>query len=93
MTKENSTMNKIFNHILKARKGHYCHALEVNYIYELECIVESLIDELHDDFNVADFIEFFNTLSVYYLGEDDIEEQAIYDFDFEEHINYIFGVL
>ena len=38
-------MNKIFNEILKARKGHYCHCVEVNHAYELESIADQIIDE------------------------------------------------
>jgi len=88
--------NKILTKIIEDRKGHYCHALEVNFEYELENIVESFIDETnhykpypykkHEEYSVEEFIEFFQTMDIYYLGEDKEEEEKVHNFDFEYYI-------
>lgn len=93
-------MNKILNHILEQRHGHYCHVIEVTSTYEIDCIVESLIDELKDQFTKEDFIEFFSTMQVIaYIDPDENDglemtseqEDEIYNFSFTEAIDYIYG--
>lgn len=84
-------MNKIYEHVVSARGGHYCHALEIDSAYIFECVIESIIDELgHDErFTLADFIQFFETIELYYYydagGLDDCdqlsEEQQAQDED------------
>jgi len=64
-------MNKIYEHILKARNGHYCHALEVGSAYEMECVIESLIDELGEQFTLADYLDFFLSIELYHLPDED----------------------
>ena len=79
-------MNKILEYIIEQRKGHYCHALEVHEAYELESIAEGLINELGDKYTELEYIEFFESMSIYYLGEDSTKEQEVYNFNFKEYI-------
>lgn len=83
-------MNKLLNHIIEERKGHYCHDIEVRDTLEIESIIESAIDAYNphnqDNFTDIEFIEFFESITVHYLGEDDKEEQKCYAFDFNEYI-------
>mgnify|MGYP003645484378 CR=1 FL=1 len=80
-------MNKLFNKILKQKKGFYVHAIEVNNIQEIESIIESVIQE-NEEFSEKEFIEFFESMELYYLGEDPEEEEKVFDFSFESFIKY-----
>ena len=84
--------NRILDKIIEDRKGHYCHALEVNDTYELESIVESLIDDLGEEYLESEYIEFFQSMELYYLGDDDKKEQEVYNFDFSEYIKGTFYI-
>jgi len=77
---------KIIDIIINKRKGHYCHAIQVSDIYEIESIVEHIISEFKYSHSEDDIIEFFNTMSIYYLGENPEMEKAVYDFNFTEYI-------
>ncbi|MBC8302159.1 MAG: hypothetical protein H8E55_41135 [Pelagibacterales bacterium] len=79
-------MNNLLEQIIQERKGHYCHALEVNDVYHLESVVESVIESF-PEFDEYTYIDFFETLELYCLGED---EKQVYDFSFE---NYIRGTI
>ena len=76
-------MKSIIDTIIEARHGHYCHALEVSDVYELESVAEAIIDEFPDR-PESDYLDFFNSIEVYSL--DDANEQAIYDFSFTDYI-------
>ena len=84
-------MNRILNKILKERQGHYVHALEVETVYELEQITETLYHELKESFFHNEIIDFLSTMDIYYLAEVEIpkEEKEIYNFNIEEHIKNI----
>ena len=77
-------MNKILEEIIKSRKGHYCHCLEVEEVYELECIAESITEEFQDKHSKNEIIEFLETLGVYCLNDDN--EDDIYNFSFSEYV-------
>lgn len=91
-------MNPIYESIIKARQGQYCHALEVTYTYELESIVEAIIEEYSnqlDDGSITeeDIIDFFTTMSIYYLDDDELSddensllEEELYSFSFTDYI-------
>ena len=64
-------MNKLLNCVIESRKGHYCHALELGTAYELECVIESIIDEMGEQFTLADYIDFFNSIELYYYYDKD----------------------
>ena len=76
--------NKILLDVIAKRNGHYCHALEVNNIYELQAIIENLHDDFTKEYNLDDIIEFFNTIEIYCL--DDKNEEEIFSFDI---VNFI----
>lgn len=91
-------MNPIYESIIKARQGNYCHALEVTYTYELESIVEAIIEEYSDQLDDGsitekDVIDFFTTMSIYYLDDDELSddenlllENEVYSFNFKDYI-------
>lgn len=81
-------MNKIFETILDERNGHYCHCLEVSNAYDLEGIVENMIDNYGDTFTEEEYIDFFESMEIYYLSDNENEasETAVYDFSFRKYI-------
>lgn len=78
-------MNRLFDKILKERKGFYVHALEVNNTYDIESVIESVILQ-NEDFTENEYIEFFESIELYYLGDDPAEEEKVYNFSFEDYI-------
>lgn len=91
-------MNPILERIIKARQGHYCHALEVTYPHELECIIEAIIEEYSDQLDDGsvtekDIIDFFATMSIYHISDDELSddensllENEVYSFNFTDYI-------
>ena len=78
-------MNTILSNVTKSKGGHYVHVLEVYSRYELESIVEMLYHEFAQQYTTEQIVEFFETLSVYGMG-DDAENENIYELDLEEFI-------
>ena len=78
-------MNNILSNVIKSKGGHYVHVLEVYSRYELESIVEMLYHEFAQQYTTKQILEFFETLSVYGMG-DDAENEKIYNLDLEEFI-------
>lgn len=78
--------NPILETIIAERQGHYCHALEVASVYDLESTIEGLIDCYGDQFTDTDYIEFFQSIELYSLEDDKATEEAIYNFDFDQYI-------
>lgn len=76
-------MNNIIEQIYKNRTN-YCHVLEVNDKYELITCIESLYDEFIIEYNLEEIIDFFNTMEIYCLDED--EEDEVYNFDINEYL-------
>ena len=82
---------KLLDRILENRNGQYCHALELNNYHSFECIIESIIQD-NEDLDKQDFIEFFNTIELYYLPveeENKEEEEELYNFSSTQFINEI----
>lgn len=88
---------KILNHVIKAKNGNYCHAFEFTSVYEYQCLIDSLIEQLQDDFDDSltndDFISFIESASIYYIENKSLTdeqnyaiEQEIHNFDFREYI-------
>ena len=71
--------NPLLTEVIEARNGHYCHALEVNDVYELEGVVEGVI-ESSPDHTEATYIEFFNSIELYCLNDENEEEVLCFDF-------------
>lgn len=78
-------MNTILSNVIKSKGGHYVHVLEVYSRYELESIVEMLYHEFAQQYTTEQILEFFDTLSVYSMG-DDAESDDIYSLDLVEFI-------
>jgi len=76
--------NKILLDVIEKRQGHYCHALEVNNVFELQSIIESLYDEFIKDYTLDDIVNFFNTIELYSLNDDN--ENSIYNFSIKDYI-------
>ena len=69
-------MNPILEMILDNRKGMYLHALEVEDSYELQSILESLVDGFSDKFSKEQIKDFIDTLKIYSLN--DINSDEVY---------------
>ena len=80
-------MNKILNHVINIRQGHYCHALEVNDIFELQACIDAIYNEFIRDYTVKDIICFFDTIELYCLNDNN--ESEVYNFNIK---NYILGL-
>lgn len=63
----------------------YCHVIEVEDVSQLQCIIESIVDENWDKKNV---IEFFNTIQIYCTVDEN--EDEVYSFEIEEFINTLY---
>ena len=77
--------NLILNDIIENKKGHYCHALEVNNIDDLKNCIETLYSEFIEKYTLLDIVEFFESISIYSLNDNN--EKEIYDFNIKEYIN------
>jgi hypothetical protein len=76
-------MNPITEKIIDARKGHYCHCVEVSDVYELEAIAEQVVQEFCPEFSEETIIDFLESLTVYSLNDEN--EEDIYNFSFREY--------
>tara|TARA_R110000851_G_scaffold120189_2_gene248442 strand:- start:11143 stop:11400 length:258 start_codon:yes stop_codon:yes gene_type:complete len=63
-------MNKLIELCIQNRNGHYLHCLEIENLYDLESTVESIISESREEFSLDTYIDFFETLAIYPLNED-----------------------
>ena len=79
-------MNRLLDHIIQQRNGHYCHVLELDSAYSYECIIEQIVSEYKDSFSRNDIIRFFDSMEViYYIDDADMltdDDKA----DFEEEL-------
>lgn len=87
-------MNRLLDHIITERNGHYCHALELDSAYAYECVIEQIVSDYKDSFTVDEIIEFFDSIELYFLADEcstsewnDAAEQELYDFDYIQCIN------
>lgn len=83
--------NRLLNHIISERKGHYCHALELANYYEYENIIEQIVSDYKDDFTKDEIIAFFNNIDLYYYTGNEPEykeeEEQLYNFDVTRFVN------
>ena len=85
MINQKTDLNKILNYVIKEKNGHYCHVLEVHDIYELQSCIENITDEfINLNFSINDIINFFDSITIYSLSEENEEE--VYNFDIVEYI-------
>jgi len=83
-------MNAILKEIISARNGLYCHALEVDSVYELENAIAAIADEFKVGYpnqlaSIEDLKDFFNTIEIYCNDEEN--EDEIYSFSTDNFIN------
>jgi len=75
----------IIDTIIKARNGHYVHAVEVETASDLD--LEGLSDSIYDEFarthTKEEIIEFLSTLQIYVLDDSKSDDRY---FDFKEYI-------
>lgn len=90
--------NLILDYMMNERNGMYCHALEVSSIYELECIIETFVGELQNQFTSNDFKVFFSTIELYFLEDENLSENEnasneteLYNFNIDQAIDYFIG--
>ena len=90
-------MNAILKYMIEQRNGHYMHAIEVHNEYELQCTIENFVDGLQNDFTKEQFKEFFKTVEIYHIYDDEItdlqnkiEEDVLYQFNIESFIDDLF---
>lgn len=77
-------MNALLEKVIKLRKGHYCHAVEVFCANDLEEIANTILAENEYEFGQEVVIDFLETLEVYCL--DDTNEVEINEFSFTNYI-------
>jgi hypothetical protein len=77
-------MNAILETILSARKGMYCHALEVSDVYELQSVCDAIYSEFTDTYDNTTIIAFLSTMELYCLDPND---ENVYNFSIEDYIN------
>ncbi len=70
-------MNKLLNHILEKRNGHYCHAVGVNDEYEITDLFEAIIEEQKTKFDLETYIDFFESMSI--IALDPLQEKYVHD--------------
>ena len=87
-------MNKILNKVIENRKGHYVHAIECFDLDELKDSIESLVNQFYEQcYNMEDIKDFFNTISIYHLEDEELDEETndinkdeLYAFDIDNYI-------
>tara|TARA_R110001592_G_scaffold343242_1_gene633522 strand:- start:391 stop:648 length:258 start_codon:yes stop_codon:yes gene_type:complete len=67
-------VNKLIELCIQNRNGHYSHCLEIENLYDLESTVEAIISESREEFSLDTYIDFFETLEIYPLNEDNQDE-------------------
>ena len=77
-------MNAILTDVIKKRQGHYCHALEVADVYQLQSVIDSLYDEFILDYGVDDIVEFISSMELYCLNDE--HERDVFSFDVAQYI-------
>lgn len=77
--------NIILNEILENRGGHYVHALEVESAYEIENAISEIANEFRN-YGIEALKDFFNTITIYFIGDDPEEEEEVYNFDADKFI-------
>ena len=86
-------MNKLLTDIIKERRGHYCHCIEVSCTYDIECTIEGVIQG-YPGYTEEEYINFSESIQVIYLNEDheeegthdDAAEEEVYNFNMRGYI-------
>lgn len=84
ITPENK--ESIFNTILRNRPL-YCHAIEVENLYEYKSAIEAIYNEFIETHTVEDIKDFFNSIQLYSLSDEEEVTDQIYDFITDDYID------
>ena len=76
-------MNQIYQEVLNNRNGHYVHAFEVEGLWELKTIIESICEE-HSDKLIGVVIDFLESAELYCLNEE--YEDEVYSFNIANYV-------
>ena len=87
-----NNINKLLDHIIKERNGHYCHALELDSAYAYECVIEQVVSDYKDEFSRNDIIRFFDSIDVIYYIENEDDEAMLTDEDKEQFGDELYSV-
>lgn len=83
-------MNPILEQVLDNRNGFYVHCVEVDNIYTLQDIAESIYSEFENDYSFDQIAEFLDSLEVYVYSDEreltEKEEEEIFNFSFSEYL-------
>lgn len=83
-------MKTILDEVIKKRNGHYVHALEVESVYEIENAISEIAREFKS-YGVEALKDFFNSMAIYYVGDDEEAEAEVYNFNINEYIDSYIG--
>ena len=89
-------MNRLLEDIIVQRGGHYCHCIEVSSMYDIESVISAVLGSYGDQYTETEYIEFFDSIQVIYMNEDEEEEglyseeveRDVYSFDMRGYIQY-----
>jgi len=76
--------NPILSDISNSKNGNYCHCLEVRDLQELESILEALYSEFIETYDFEDIENFFTTINIYCLDDDN--ENEVFALDVKKFI-------
>lgn len=79
-------METILDKVIKTRNGNYIHVLEVESTYEIENVISAISYE-YRRYGIEALKEFFNTMTIYYIGDDEETENEVYDFNIDDYID------
>ena len=78
-----NNINRLLDHVIQERNGHYCHVLELDSSYAYECVIEQIVTEYKDEFSRNDIIRFFDSIEVIYYIENEYDADMLTDDDKE----------
>lgn len=79
-------METILDTVIENMGGHYVHAIEVESTYEIENVISEIANEFSECGTEA-LKDFFNSMDIYYIGDDVETENEVYDFNIDEYID------
>lgn len=79
-------MKTILDQVIENRNGYYVHALEVESTYEIENVISEIANEFND-YGIEALKEFFNSMIIYYIGEEEEAGTEVYNFNIDEYID------
>ncbi len=77
-------MNKILEELTTSKKGHYCHAVEMESKYDLENLADVVCRDFGEKYGKEEVVDFLETLEMYALDED--KEEEIFSFSFADYV-------